>query len=332
MPTAENLTATRISLEALFNEALPHLPEAERAGWTRQKTEMLAEADKLIATNRRIEASRPSIQGETFDPPGVRDVGREFSRELKGGEGQYSRRNAKTNEFEVAFIDRGDRIDIHDWTRRDSILAAMNLSSQKWDAITVNGSASYKATVVELAIEHGFEISNPELQDKIQLERQRIARKREPDATAIQRSKEADGAQSGSESKTQVPIPPQSPQLAVTPAETQIALDQIRRQTEREAALETRQAIESPRPGETTPAFGAAENPYRSDQETQTARDAARSMENNPGQPVPSERGQSEKVQELAREQKSYLDQARRHNEEEAARTRREDKSHEEER
>jgi hypothetical protein len=32
MRTSENLTATRILLEALFNEALPHLPEAERAG------------------------------------------------------------------------------------------------------------------------------------------------------------------------------------------------------------------------------------------------------------------------------------------------------------
>ena len=61
MRTAENLTATRTSLEALFNEALPHLPEADREGWSRQKTDMLAAADKLIATNRRIEASRPNI-------------------------------------------------------------------------------------------------------------------------------------------------------------------------------------------------------------------------------------------------------------------------------
>ena len=74
---------------------------------------MLAEADKLIATNRRIEASQPNIQGEKFDPAGVRDVGPEFSPELKGGEVQYSRRDAKTDKLEVAFIDRGDRIDIH---------------------------------------------------------------------------------------------------------------------------------------------------------------------------------------------------------------------------
>jgi hypothetical protein len=50
-------------------------------------------------------------------------------------------------------------------------------------------------------------------------------------------------------------------------------------------------------------------------------------MENNPDQPTPTEPGQSERVQELAREQKSYLEQARAFNEEEAARSRREDKN-----
>jgi hypothetical protein len=334
MRTAENLTATRTSLEALFNEALPHLPEEDRAGWSRQKTDMLAAADKLIATNRRIEANRPNIQGETFDAPGVRDVGSTFVPELKGGEVHYSRRNAETDKVEVAFVDRGDRVDIHDWTRRDSILAAMKLSSQKWDAITVNGSASYKTAVVELAVEHGFAISNPELQDKVRIEHERVARQRETDAPTVQRRVEAKGAESvaGSEGAIHVASPSPSPPLAATPGETQIALDQVRAQTEREAALETRQATEARRLGETTAATGTAEHPYRSGQEARTARDAAHAMENNPGQPTPAEPGQSEKVEELAREQRSYLEQAKFHNEEEAARSRRDDKSHDEER
>ena len=76
MRTAENLTATRISLEALFNEALPHLPEEDRAGWSRQKADVLAAADELIATSRRIEANRPNIRGETFDHLGFEASGR----------------------------------------------------------------------------------------------------------------------------------------------------------------------------------------------------------------------------------------------------------------
>ena len=333
MRTAETLTATRISLEALFNEALPHLPEADRAGWLQQKTDMLAVTDNLIATNRRIEADRPNIQGETFDAPEARDVGSTFSPELKGGEVHYSRRNAATGKFEVAFVDRGSQIDVHDWTNRESVLAAMRLSSQKWDAMTVNGSESYKATVVELAVEHGFAISNTDLQGKILLEQQRVAQPREADTPAGQgHARSANEAQSAPGPKTENHVSSQSPPLAATPGETQIALDQIRRQTEREATLETQQATEARRLGETTPASGTAEHPYRSGQEAQTARDAARAMENNPGQPAPTEPGQSEKVQELTREQKSYLEQARIHNEEEAAGRRREDKTREEER
>ena len=279
-----------------------------------------------------IEANRPNIQGETFDPPGLRDVGSTFLPELKGGEVHYSRHNAETDKFEVAFVDRGDRVDIHDWTRRDSILAAMKLSSQKWDAITVNGSASYNTAVVELAVEHGFAVSNPELQDKIRIEQDRAARQRETDAPAAQRSVETNGVQSGFGSEAAIHVASPSPPLAATPGETQIALDQVRAQTEREAALETRQATEARRLGETTAASGTAEHPYRSGQEARTAQDAARAMENNPSQPTLAEPGQSEKVQELSREQRSYLQQAKLNNEEEAARSRTDDKSHDEER
>ncbi len=63
-----------------------------------------------------------------------------------------------------------------------------------------------------------------------------------------------------------------------------------------------------------------------------TLRVTPRAMEDAPNQQGRAEPGQSEKVQELAREQKSYLDQARIHNEEEAAKSRREDKTNEEER
>ena len=333
MRTAENLTATRTSLEALFNEALPHLPEEDRAGWSRQKTDMLAATDKLIATNRRIEASRPNIQGETFDPPGVRDVGSTFLPELKGGEVHYSRRNAETDKFEVAFVDRGDRIDIHDWTRRDSILAAMKLSSQKWDAITVNGSASYKTAVVELAVEHGFEISNPELQDRIRLEHERVARQREPDAPAAQRSVEANGVQSGAGSEGAIHGRHRHrrrwPLLLGRP-KSRLTKFVLKRSARRRWKLGRRSrrgasARRRLRPGPRSIPIDRAKRRER----LVTPRAPWRTTR---AEPTPTEPGQSEKVQELAREQKSYLEQAKLHNEEETARSRRDDKSHEEER
>ena len=55
-------------------------------------------------------------------------------------------------------------------------------------------------------------------------------------------------------------------------------------------------------------------------------------MENNPNRPTPVKPGQSKAIQNLAREQKSYLEQARAFNEEEQARQRTEDKTEEKER
>lgn len=78
----------------------------------------------------------------------------------------------------VSFVDKGKTIDIHDWRGRDTTLAALQLSAQKWGSFQVTGNDEYKAMCAKLAAEHGFKISNPELQERIQLERQRIQQER----------------------------------------------------------------------------------------------------------------------------------------------------------
>ncbi|MFW8584168.1 LPD7 domain-containing protein [Rhizobium beringeri] len=50
------------------------------------------------------------------------------------------------------------------------------LGPQKWGSLTINGTESYKTLAVELAAEHGFNITNPELQDKLVAAGERIAR------------------------------------------------------------------------------------------------------------------------------------------------------------
>ncbi|MEN1215555.1 DNA-primase RepB domain-containing protein, partial [Pseudomonas aeruginosa] len=75
-------------------------------------------------------------------------------------------------------MDKGKSIDIHDWRNRDSTLAALQLSAQKWGSFTVTGNDEYKAMCAKLAAEHGFKITNPELQERIQQERQRIQQER----------------------------------------------------------------------------------------------------------------------------------------------------------
>jgi hypothetical protein len=66
----------------------------------------------------------------------------------------------------TSFIDAGAKIKIYD-NEDSSILAAMQLGQQKWGTIRVNGSDEYKRHCVELAVENGIRIINPELQDVI---------------------------------------------------------------------------------------------------------------------------------------------------------------------
>lgn len=63
----------------------------------------------------------------------------------------------------VSFIDAGKKLDIYR-TDDSSTLAALQLASQKWGVLQINGSDAYKRRCAELAARHGIRINNPELQ------------------------------------------------------------------------------------------------------------------------------------------------------------------------
>lgn len=71
-----------------------------------------------------------------------------------------------------SFTDRGKTVDIHESRSRESVHAALQLSAHKWGTISVRGDEAFKRTCVELAAEHGFKITNPELQQAIAAERE----------------------------------------------------------------------------------------------------------------------------------------------------------------
>lgn len=80
-----------------------------------------------------------------------------------------------------AFTDIGRRLVIHAETDKDAVLAALQLASQKWGAIELQGTDTYKQLCVELAAEHGFRITNAELQLAMQEARVQLqASRRQP--------------------------------------------------------------------------------------------------------------------------------------------------------
>lgn len=126
------------------------------------------------------EASEPArIEGDEGGPPTLRDI-RAYVPEIHGQQVHYTRMEEAWMGAPAAFVDKGREIDIFDWRNRECVLAALQLAAQKWGSFRVTGNDEYKAMCVQLAVEHGFRISNPELDESIQQERQRTRQQAAP--------------------------------------------------------------------------------------------------------------------------------------------------------
>lgn len=150
-------------------------PDLEQWQRTKQSPE--------LAEQWRHRASEPQrTEGEGDEVPSPRDI-RAYQAEIHGQQVRYTRKSEDEDGGgaggrDVSFVDMGKRIDIHNWPDHDATLAALQLSAQKWGSFTVTGNDEYKTMCVKLAAEHGFRISNPELQERIEQERQRLHQER----------------------------------------------------------------------------------------------------------------------------------------------------------
>lgn len=157
-------------------------PDLEQ--WQRQQQ------NPELADQWRYRASEPQrIEGHTTEPPTPRDI-RAYTPEVHGQEVHYIRKENEGAGRGVSFVDKGRQIDINEWRSRDTVLAALQLSAQKWGNFKVNGNDEYKTMVVSLAAEHGFKIDNPELQERIKKERERIQQERGETMKEIFRARE----------------------------------------------------------------------------------------------------------------------------------------------
>ena len=157
-----------------LREQFPRWPPFEE--WLRKR------GNRELADEWRFRDRTPaSIVGDREDPARPRDI-RAFTAEVRGWEVHYGR--ADEPRSGPSFVDRGREIMVHD-LRRESVLAALQLSGQKWGTFQVFGSDQYKRLCVDLAIEQGFRITNPELQQTIADER--AARRMAPSGRCVRR-------------------------------------------------------------------------------------------------------------------------------------------------
>lgn len=102
------------------------------------------------------------LEGDSFVKPNHADI-RGFRHEVCENGVRFRRPSGKGH-----FTDTGRKISVSEWQDPQTTLAAMQLAQEKWGSFTVFGPAKYKQLCAKLAIEHGFEINNPEMKELIQ--------------------------------------------------------------------------------------------------------------------------------------------------------------------
>lgn len=109
----------------------------------------------------------------------------------KGGVAYTLKDKGDDQTREAQFVDYGKRIVLSENCGTAAIWAAMQLANQKWGGAQIKGSKSYMDTCVELAIQHGLKISNPDLAAKVEEGRMLMALQKEISAyerEALQKS------------------------------------------------------------------------------------------------------------------------------------------------
>jgi hypothetical protein len=66
------------------------------------------------------------------------------------------------------FIDYGKRIAVTNKFDESIVLAALQLASQKWGTVQINGSKEYKRLCVRVAVKHNIRLANPELKAEVE--------------------------------------------------------------------------------------------------------------------------------------------------------------------
>ena len=316
MRTAETMDAARRNMADAMARLGDYLPEgAAKDDLMRRSRDILARAEAATKEQARLDRNPGQIEGDRFVEPEPRNVGALFTNEKKGTEIHYNRHDRESGAFQtLAFIDNGKQLDVRDWSNRESVNAALKLASQKWETLNVSGSDEYKETVAQLAAENGYEIMNPELQNRIRQLRAEVEARR---ASVTEKQDGAVPMESDSPAAAAPePAPHRRPTdqsgLNTTPAERAIELNSIRERVDTEAERETRQAARAKQAHESTAAAGSEGTPYRAPEEARAAREAERAVDNSPAREMPADPAQSEAIQALRFEQRRVLDQASR--------------------
>lgn len=89
---------------------------------------------------------------------------------------------------QVKFIDHGNLIAIQDATDRQAVTDALKLASAKWESVHIVGDRKFIETALDIAIDQGIVVTNPELQARIAEKHAAIAHRDQVAAARVQQA------------------------------------------------------------------------------------------------------------------------------------------------
>ncbi|OLP62709.1 hypothetical protein BJF93_00975 [Xaviernesmea oryzae] len=184
MANLEVMTSAFAEMESNLDTIAQNLPPERQQEFGTLRAKLKTTQSRMLEAQTEIDKKRGRLEGETYVTPAPKDFSA-FVAERRGEAIRYSHRGPDGRIDAVAFSDHGNRVEVTNWRDRETVLAALQLGAEKWGAVRVNGTDRYKALAVDLAAEHGFQLTNPELQERLAVARDRIARERLERASVV---------------------------------------------------------------------------------------------------------------------------------------------------
>ncbi|HUO55428.1 MAG TPA: hypothetical protein VMU18_11835, partial [Rhodoblastus sp.] len=131
MRTAETMEAARKNMAEAMNRMGAFLPEgADKDALMRRAADILAKADAATQAQADLDRTPGEIAGEKHVGPKPREFGGLFTHAQKGAEIHYSRHDPETGKLRaLAFIDKGQQLEVKDWNNPETVNAALKLAS-----------------------------------------------------------------------------------------------------------------------------------------------------------------------------------------------------------
>lgn len=154
-----DLAERHAEMRKRFYDMYPTFPRYEE--WLRDR-ERHQEAEEW--RNRNTQTANTVVSIFPDAPPEQNKIIKDI-RGFKPKEHKYGLLFTDPSNGRNAFMDTGKSIRVYS-NDDSSILAAMQLASQKWGTIQLSGTEEYKRKCLTLAVENGIKITNPELQEE----------------------------------------------------------------------------------------------------------------------------------------------------------------------